>query len=95
VNRFRVPSEVAWHASEDHVAVLDLSDARGIPSVLDGPAFEVWTAVVEVGYEGAERVIEHVAGRYGLPAAEIEADVTSFLQELVGLGLVTTSAEPF
>ena len=92
--RFHVPSEVAWHVSVDHVAVLDLSDARGIPSVLDGPAFEVWTAVVAVGDEGADRVIERVAGRYGVPIEEIKADVTSFLRELVGLRLIATSEGP-
>lgn len=66
---------------DTRVVVLGLADpATARPLVMEGPAAAIWHALQDPGTTA--QVIERVAGDFGLPATEVEADVTAFIVEL-------------
>ena len=94
-----VPVEPTWRRSpdvavvehDDRVVLLALADpATARPLVLEGPAVAVWRALAEPGTTG--EVAGRVAADVGLPAADVEGDVATFLTELAGHGLVESTA---
>ncbi|GAB3433732.1 hypothetical protein GCM10027517_00980 [Phycicoccus ginsengisoli] len=83
--------EVAVVDRGERVVLLALADPTSArPMVLEGPAAAVWHALAEPG-TGAE-VAVRVADSVGVPAAEVEADVSAFLEQLVTVGLVAPPA---
>jgi len=93
VTTYRIAPDVAWHATEGRVAVLDLADIAAVPFVLEGSASAIWNAVAESGSAGADGVLTAVAGRFGLDPIDVEDDVRAFLDELVGRALIVTDAD--
>lgn len=86
---------VRWHRSPDvavvdhgsRVVVLALTDpAAARPLVLQGPAAAVWHALDEP--RTTADVVSHVTADVGIPAAEVEHDVATFLSELAARGLI-------
>jgi hypothetical protein len=88
VTTYRIAPDVAWHASQGRVAVLDLADASAVPFVLEGSASAIWNAVSESGGDGADGVVSSVAVLFGLSADDVRDDVVSFLEELVERALI-------
>ena len=84
-----------WRRSPDvavvddvtRVVVLGLADpATARPLVMEGPAAAIWHALDQPGTTA--QVVQRVAADFGLPATEVESDVTAFLIELRRSGLV-------
>lgn len=72
--------------SGDRIALLDLDHLADPPRVLEGSAAAIWRAVD--GVRTTPMVVESVAGSYGVPPAELEADVLAFLDSLATAGLL-------
>lgn len=69
------------------VVVLPLTDPSGArPLVLEGPAAAVWHALDEP--RSTADVVARVSADFGIPAAEVELDVATFLSELAAGGLI-------
>ena len=84
---WRRSRDVAVVDRETRVVVLGLSDpATARPLVMEGPAAAIWHALDEPGTTA--QVVERVAADFGLPATEVETDVTAFIIELRRRGLV-------
>ncbi len=64
---------------------------NGPPLVLRGSAVTVWTAASQGG--SLEAIVARVAKQVGVTAADIEADVLGFLDELVAWGLLQRGDE--
>jgi hypothetical protein len=90
---WRRSPDVAVVDGDTRVVVLGLADpATARPLVMEGPAAAIWHALAEPGT--THQVVERVARDFGLSATEVEADVTTFMEQLADAGLVTTEAEP-
>jgi len=84
---WRRSPDVALVEHDDRVVLLDLADpVSARPLVLEGPAVAVWRALRQPGT--SREVAGRVAADVGLPAAEVEGDVATFLAELASHGLV-------
>jgi hypothetical protein len=69
------------------VVLLALADpSKATPLVLEGPAAAVWHALQSP--RTTAEVVRDVSADFGLPAAEVEHDVTAFLSELAASGLI-------
>lgn len=78
---WRRSPDVAVVDGDTRVVVLGLADpATARPLVMEGPAAAIWHALQDPGTTA--QVIERVASDFGLPATEVEADVTAFIVEL-------------
>ncbi|WP_434966151.1 PqqD family protein [Janibacter indicus] len=78
--------DVGWTSTDDgrvYVAFLP----RGPVLVLEDTAAVVWHAALEVPRED---ITAQVASWVGLPVADVEADVESFVTDLVGRGLLSS-----
>ena len=94
MTRYRIADDVAWVSHED-------LDADGVPSAyvtrlpqgppttLEGPACVVWLALADGGSH--EEVTAAAALMWGVEPEQISGDVRALVEELVGLGLATTS----
>jgi hypothetical protein len=77
----------------ERVVVLDLSDPTvARPLVLEGPAAAIWHALDDPGT--TEQVTARVAADFGLPAAEVSADVETFLALLASRRLARIERAP-
>jgi hypothetical protein len=94
-----LPERTVWTRSADvavvqspgRVVVLDLSDpTTARPQVMEGPAAAIWNALDEP--RTPAEVVALVAAGFGLPDAEVEADVEAFLAELRDKGLAGPSS---
>jgi hypothetical protein len=91
--RWARSEDVAVVASDERVVVLDLSDpATARPLVMEGPGAAIWRALDEPGTTA--EVSARVAADFGIPAAEVRADVESFLSLLEAQGLVRIERLP-
>jgi hypothetical protein len=80
-------------ATHDRVVVLGLSDPSAArPLVMEGPAAAIWRALDEPATTAD--VSARVAGDFGIPAAEVRADVEAFLSLLEAQGLVRIERLP-
>jgi hypothetical protein len=78
---WRRSPDVAVVDDDTRVVVLGLADpATARPLVMEGPAAAIWHALAEPGTTA--QVVERVASDFGLPATEVETDVTTFILEL-------------
>jgi hypothetical protein len=78
---WRRSPDVAVVDGDTRVVVLGLADpATARPLVMEGPAAAIWHALAEPGTTA--QVVERVASDFGLPATEVETDVTTFILEL-------------
>jgi hypothetical protein len=78
---WRRSPDVAVVDGDTRVVVLGLADpATARPLVMEGPAAAIWHALAEPGT--AAQVVQRVASDFGLPATEVETDVTTFIVEL-------------
>jgi hypothetical protein len=78
---WRRSPDVAVVGGDNRVVVLGLADpATARPLVLEGPAASVWHALGAPGTTA--EVVERVAADFGLPATEVEADVSAFIEDL-------------
>jgi hypothetical protein len=91
------PGEAVWRHqgdlavvdSGDRVVVLDLASLAVPPQILEGSAAAIWRAVD--GERATPEVVDSVAESFGVEAAEIEHDVTTFLASLATAGLLEAS----
>lgn len=90
--QWRRNPELAVVERPGRVVVLDLSRHSASPWVLEGSAEAVWRALAQPC--STAKVVDHVALDFGIPATEVEADVTSFLEQLQAAGLVQTGFRP-
>lgn len=86
---WRHNEDVAVVDSGDRVVVLDLASLAVPPRILEGSAAAIWRAVD--GERATPEVVESVAESVGVKAAEIEADVVTFLASLASAGLILES----
>lgn len=78
---WRRSPDVAVVDGDTRVVVLGLADpATARPLVMEGPAAAIWHALAEPGTTA--QVVQRVASDFGLPATEVETDVTTFIVEL-------------
>ena len=78
---WRRSPDVPVFDDDTRVVVLGLADpATARPLVMEGPAAAIWHALAEPGTTA--QVVERVASDFGLPATEVETDVTTFILEL-------------
>ena len=94
MTRYRIADDVAWVSQDDldTDAVPSAYVARlpqGPPTTLAGPACVVWLALAEGG--SSDEIVTTAARLWGVEPAEIRDDVRALVDELVGLGLATTS----
>jgi hypothetical protein len=94
MTRYRIADDVAWvsHEDLDTGGVPSAYAARlplGPPTTLDGPACVVWLALADGGSH--DELTRAAAQMWGADPADISGDVLGLLEELVGLGLATTS----
>jgi len=91
---YRVPNNIAWVDGVDFGIAEELyltvvPDGRTV--MLKDTGRMIWLVATESG-----NVVEKVASLVGLPAAEIDEDVNTFLADLIDRGLlVRTEADPF
>ena len=83
--------DVAAVVSPGRVVVLDLATPQTArPFVMEGPSASIWAALAEPA--PATEVAGRVGADFGIPAAEVDADVRAFLDELSSRGLARTDA---
>ena len=76
--------------SPGRVVVLDLAHpTTARPLVMEGTAAAIWHALAEPAT--VAQVAGQVAADFGVPAADVDADVLAFLGELETLGLLRQS----
>ncbi len=80
---YRHPAGVAWVVDQGTVYVAPLPE--GPVQVLNGAGAAVWVAAVGLD---ADATVASVAGEAGLAPGAVRADVLSFLDQLVELGLL-------
>ena len=86
---WRRSPDVAVVDGDTRVVLLGLADpATATPLVLEGPAASVWHALAAPGTTA--EVVQRVAADFGLPATEVEADVSAFIEDLRRKMLVVT-----
>jgi hypothetical protein len=97
MSRLVIAPDVAWidardlpalgeQAAADAVYVTRVPD--GVPLVLEGSAWAVWTALAD-GADTVAAVAEAAAALMGTePGDAVARDVTAFLDQLTGAGLV-------
>ena len=94
MTRYRIADDVAWVSHEEldsdgvpsaYVTLLP----QGPPRTLEGPACVVWLALADGGSH--EEIATAAALMWGVAPADISADVLALVEELVALGLATTS----
>ena len=82
--------DVALVESPGRVVVLDLTTPQTArPFVMEGSAHAIWRALDL--HPTADQVVARVAADFGIPAAEVEPDVLTFLAELESRGLASKS----
>ena len=85
-----VADDVAWvdaaTASQDSFQAFVARLPDGPPVVLTGPAWLIWTSVVET--PRLDDVVAAVSSSTGAPVAEVAGDVAGFLEQLVAQGLL-------
>ena len=94
MTHYRIADDVAWVSSEeldaDGVPAAYVTRLpQGPPTTLEGPACVVWLALADSGTH--EEITAAAALMWGVEPADISADVLATVQELVGVGLATTS----
>lgn len=72
--------------SETRVVLLDLDDLAHPPRILAGPAAAVWVAAD--GTRDTEAICAEVARYFEISAPDVQADVETFLADLVSEGLL-------
>ena len=86
---WRRSPDVAVVDGDTRVVLLGLADpATARPLVMEGPAAAIWHALEEPGTTA--EVVQRVAADFGLPATEVEADVSAFIEDLRRKMLVVT-----
>jgi hypothetical protein len=87
---YRRPERVAWVLGDDGSLVYLSVMPSGTPLVLQGSAAVIWQAALQVtgDDEGEAAVVAAVADIYDVAPSEIEADVRTFLRDLLGRGLL-------
>jgi hypothetical protein len=82
--------DVAMVESPGRAVVLDLATPETAkPLAMEGSAYAIWQALAE--QPTTDQVVERVAADFGVPAAELEPDVLSFLAVLESRGLASRS----
>jgi len=94
MSRYRIADDVAWvsHEELDNGETPSAYVARlpqGPPTTLEGPACVVWLALAEGGSHAD--IAAAAAQMWGAEVTDISDDVLALVEELVRLGLVTTS----
>jgi hypothetical protein len=83
--------EVALVESPGRVVVLDLATPETAkPFAMEGSAYAIWQALAE--QSTTDQIVERVAADFGVLAAEVDADVRSFMDELSSRGLIRPDA---
>lgn len=82
---FRPSPEVRAVAADDGLAVFDMKRGAMFKSNAVGSA--IWRAAIEQRRD-THSVAKILAGRFGVPAAQAEHDVSRFLEQLQKQGLV-------
>jgi hypothetical protein len=82
--------DVAVVESPGRVVVLDLTTPQTArPFAMEGSAHAIWRALAE--QSTTDQVVQRVAADFGIPAAEVEPDVLTFLADLESRGLASRS----
>jgi hypothetical protein len=81
----RPSPDVRAVAADDGLAVFDMG--RGAMFKSNAVGAEIWRAVIEQ-HRDTSSVARSLAGRFGVPAAQAEDDVSRFLDQLRQQGLV-------
>lgn len=81
----RPAPEVRAVAADDGLAVFDMG--RGAMFKSNAIGSEIWRAIIEQ-HRDARSVAKTLAGRFGVPAAQAEEDVSRFLAQLRQHGLL-------
>lgn len=83
---WRRSDSLAQVPSEGRVAMIDLDRLADPPIVLEGTAAAIWAALD--GHRTVAEVVATVAEEYAVPPDDIRGDVTAFVTDLAGRGLL-------
>jgi hypothetical protein len=85
---YRIPDHIVWQDVPGELALFDARDQTY--SALNGSAAAIWREVAR-GVD-QDTIVRTLAAQYDLPDHAIAADVTAFLTDAVGRGLLVAGA---
>lgn len=84
-----IAPDVAWVDTDDRIVVLRLADLDQAPLVFEGTAAVIWLGLQHP--IAVDDLAEALAEEFAAPVDAVRADVVTWLDEAVGLGVVTTA----
>lgn len=90
MNRVRVSADVIFRELDNEAVLLDLASGRYFG--LNAVGTRVWTLVA--GGATIDDAVAVIAEEFDAPPAEIAADVTALVDELVSRGLLSADPAP-
>lgn len=79
-----LPSALIWHETDDGIVVVDPTEGK--VRVLNGVASSIWKLVSK--QMDVNDIQEQIVSEYDVSAEQAQTDVSEFLTQLAGQGLV-------